>query len=162
MNHLSRHMGLPHDDTIKWKHIPRYWPLCGEFTGHRWIPRIKASDAELWCLFFICVWNNSWVNNGDADDLRCRRAHYGVTVMIKPHIILYFVQGAMICSGEICSTTHLSTRHGSSLSAATAVCYYDDIWHTEVRKYLYDGGPCMNHCQACYTPAGRELAGSFG
>ena len=27
-------------------------PLCGEFTGHRWIPRAKASDAELWCLFF--------------------------------------------------------------------------------------------------------------
>ena len=24
--------------------------LCGEFTGHRWIPRIKASDAERWCL----------------------------------------------------------------------------------------------------------------
>ena len=22
--------------------------LCGEFTGHRWIPRSKASDAELW------------------------------------------------------------------------------------------------------------------
>ena len=22
-------------------------PLCGEFTGHRWIPRTKASDAEL-------------------------------------------------------------------------------------------------------------------
>ena len=35
-------------DVIKWKHSPRYWPLCGEFTGHRWIPRTKASDAELW------------------------------------------------------------------------------------------------------------------
>ena len=23
--------------------------LCGEFTGRRWIPRTKASDAELWC-----------------------------------------------------------------------------------------------------------------
>ena len=23
--------------------------LCGEFTGTRWIPRTKASDAELWC-----------------------------------------------------------------------------------------------------------------
>ena len=22
--------------------------LCGEFTGHRWIPLTKASDAELW------------------------------------------------------------------------------------------------------------------
>ena len=24
-------------------------PLCGEFTGHQWIPHTKASDAELWC-----------------------------------------------------------------------------------------------------------------
>ena len=28
--------------------------LCGEFTGHRWIPRTKASDAELWC-FLWCA-----------------------------------------------------------------------------------------------------------
>ena len=26
-------------------------PLSGEFTGIRWIPRTKASDAELWCFF---------------------------------------------------------------------------------------------------------------
>ena len=26
--------------------------LCGEFTGHRWIPRIKASDAELRCFLW--------------------------------------------------------------------------------------------------------------
>ena len=26
-------------------------PLCGEFTGHRWIPLTKASDAEMWCFF---------------------------------------------------------------------------------------------------------------
>ena len=25
---------------------PRHWPLCREFTGHRWIPRTKASNAE--------------------------------------------------------------------------------------------------------------------
>ena len=23
--------------------------LCGELIGHRWIPRTKGSDAELWC-----------------------------------------------------------------------------------------------------------------
>ena len=28
--------------------------LCGEFTGHRWIPLTKASCAELWC-FFLSV-----------------------------------------------------------------------------------------------------------
>ena len=27
-------------------------PLWGESTGHRWIPFIKASDAELWFFFF--------------------------------------------------------------------------------------------------------------
>ena len=26
--------------------------LCGAFTGHRWIPRTKASDAELWCFLW--------------------------------------------------------------------------------------------------------------
>ena len=27
--------------------------LCGEFTGHRWIPRTEASDADLWCFLWI-------------------------------------------------------------------------------------------------------------
>ena len=56
--------------------------FCVEFTGHRRIPRTKASDAELWC-FFICIWINGWVNNRDADDLRRYRAYYDVTVMYK-------------------------------------------------------------------------------
>ena len=47
--------------------------LCGEFTGHRWIPRTKASDAELWIY--------GWANNREAGDLRRYRAHYDVTVM---------------------------------------------------------------------------------
>ena len=24
-------------------------PLCGEFTGYRWIPLTKANDMQLWC-----------------------------------------------------------------------------------------------------------------
>ena len=27
-------------------------PLCGEFTGHRWIPLKKANDAALWCFLW--------------------------------------------------------------------------------------------------------------
>ena len=27
-------------------------PLCGECTGHRWILRTKASDAEFWCFLW--------------------------------------------------------------------------------------------------------------
>ena len=56
--------------------------LCGDFTGLRWIPRTKASDAELWCFLLICVWINGWVNNRRAGDLRRHHAHYDVTIMI--------------------------------------------------------------------------------
>ena len=40
-----------HDDVIKWKHFPRYWPFVRGIhrSGPRWIPRTKASDAELSC-----------------------------------------------------------------------------------------------------------------
>ena len=38
-----------HDDVIKWKHFPRNWPFVRGI--HRSLT--KASDAELWCLFFF-------------------------------------------------------------------------------------------------------------
>ena len=57
-------------------------PLCGEFTGDRWIPLTKASDAELWCFTLICDWTHGWVNNWGAGDLRRHCAHYDVTVMV--------------------------------------------------------------------------------
>ena len=55
--------------------------LCGEFTGHRWIPRTKASDAELWCFLRSALGINGLVNNREAGYLRRHRAHYDVIVM---------------------------------------------------------------------------------
>ena len=60
-------------------------PLCREFTGHRWTPLIKASDAELWFFSSICAWINDWVNNREVGDSRCHRAHYDVT-LIPPQL----------------------------------------------------------------------------
>ena len=58
-------------------------PLCGEFTGNGWIPRTKASDAELWCFLWSAPWTNSWGNNREVGGLRHHRAHYDVIVMRK-------------------------------------------------------------------------------
>ena len=55
--------------------------LCGEITGHRWIPRTKASDTKLWCFLWFAHWINGWVNSGETDDLGRHRAHYDVIVM---------------------------------------------------------------------------------
>ena len=44
--------------------------LCGEVTGHRWIPLTKSNDAEFW--FFICSWTNGWANHLDAGEIPSR------------------------------------------------------------------------------------------
>ena len=70
-----------HDDVIKWKHFRVTGHLCGEFTGPRWIPHTKTSDAGALMFILICARINGWVNNREAGDLRRHRAHYDVIVM---------------------------------------------------------------------------------
>ena len=57
--------------------------LCGEFTGHRWIPHTKGQWREALIFSLICAWINSWVNNGEASDLRRHGAYYDVIVMVS-------------------------------------------------------------------------------
>ena len=61
--------------------FPRYWLIV------RWIHRSPVNSAHKgqWrgALVFslICVWINSWANNGEAGDLRRYRAHHDIIVM---------------------------------------------------------------------------------
>ena len=70
-----------HDDVIKWKHFPRYWPFVRGI--HRFPVNFPHKGQWRGALMFslICVWINGWVNNHEAGDLRRYRAHYDVTVM---------------------------------------------------------------------------------
>ena len=69
------------DDIIIWKHFPRYWPFVRGI--HR--SQVNSPHKSQWrgALMFslICAWTNGWVNNRDAGDFRCHRAHYDVTVI---------------------------------------------------------------------------------
>ena len=72
-----------HDDVIKWKHFPRYWPFV------RGIPRspVNSPHKGQWrgALVFslTCARINGWVNNREAGDLRRNRAHYDVIVVLQ-------------------------------------------------------------------------------
>ena len=89
LNNLMQVLAL-HDPQFA--HIFRVTgPLCGEFTGHRWIPLTKASDAELWFFSMICARINGWVNIRKSGDLRRHRTHYGVTVMNNLCIIWHIL-----------------------------------------------------------------------
>ena len=74
-NHLSKH-----DDVIKWKHFPRFWPFV------RGIHRLPVNSPHkgqwrgAFMFSLICAWSNGWVNNVEAGDLRPHRAHDDVIV----------------------------------------------------------------------------------
>ena len=71
-----------HDDVIKWKHFPRYWPFM---RGIHWSPvnspHKERPETRSYDISLICTWRNGWVSNRDAGDLRRHRAHCDVTVM---------------------------------------------------------------------------------
>ena len=80
INVYSRITQFLHDDVMKWKHFPRYWPF--ERGIHR--SPVNSPHKGQWrgALMFslICAWIDGSVNTGEACDLRRHRAHYDVTL----------------------------------------------------------------------------------
>ena len=72
-------------------------PLCGEFTGHRWIPRTKSQWCGTLMFSLIYAWINGWVNNREAGDLRRHGALYDVNVMYKTRLI----PSELLCSCSV-------------------------------------------------------------
>ena len=64
----TRRSPVFHDDVIKWKHFPRYWPFVRGI--HRSPVNSPHKDQWRGALMFslICVWINSWANNRVAGD----------------------------------------------------------------------------------------------
>ena len=80
---LHWHSGIiHHDDVIKWKHFPRYWPFVREIHRSPVNPPHKGQWRGALMLALNCTWINGWVNNRAVRNLRHYRVHYDVTLMI--------------------------------------------------------------------------------
>ena len=75
---------LRHDDVIRWKHFPRYWPFVRGIHRSPVNPPHKGQWRGVVMFSLICARMNGWVNNREAGDMRGYRAHYDVTVMAAP------------------------------------------------------------------------------
>ena len=103
---VELHTSHYHDDVIKSKHFPRYWPFVRGI--HR--SPVNSPHKGQWrgALMFslICAWINGWVNYGNAGDLRRHRAHYEVIVMtirnlpcqFKKLVFLWFLLCRKVCA----------------------------------------------------------------
>ena len=117
-----------HDDVIKWKHFPRYWPFVRGI--HR--SPVNSPHKGQWrgALMFsvIYVWINDWVNNREAGDLRRYRAHCDVIVMNSDTVSITVIPlTLLVLKSEYTKslTWQLMTWHLASPS-------YRHPWH---RKY---------------------------
>ena len=51
---------LMHDDVIKWKHLPRYWPFVRGIQRSTVVSFTEASDAGLWCFLGSAPEQTAW------------------------------------------------------------------------------------------------------
>ena len=125
-------MACLHDDVIKWKHLPLYWPFVRGI--HR--SPINSPHKSQWRGAFmfslICAWINCWVNNRKASDLRRHRAHYDVTVIFTtlPEPMLTYV------------THHNYKINRNRLRYEVAAVYPRQIrWLSAILQYFHSPQP---------------------
>ena len=70
-----------HDDVIKWKHLPCYWPIVRGIHRSPVDSSRKGQWRGLLKLYLICAWTNGWANNRNADDLWRHCSYFDVSAM---------------------------------------------------------------------------------
>ena len=70
-----------HNDVIKWKHFPRYWPFVRGIHRLPMNPPHKGQWRGALMFSVVCVWISGWVKNREVGDLSRHRAHYDVIVI---------------------------------------------------------------------------------
>ena len=92
---------IVHDDVIKWKHFPCYWPFVRGIHRSPVNSPVNSPHKGQWrgdlMFSLICVWTNDWVNNRGAGDLRRYRSHYDVTVMNPQRVDITTKQNTTHC-----------------------------------------------------------------
>ena len=85
----TKHVQISHDDVIKWKHFPRYWPFVRGIHRSPVNSRYKGHWRGTLMFSLICARINCWINNREAGDLRRHHAHYDAIVILwHPYLMV--------------------------------------------------------------------------
>ena len=136
-----------HDDVIRWKHFPRYWPFVRGI--HRSSVNSPYKGQWLGALMFtlICARINGWVNNREAGDLRRQGAHYDVIVLIFSHLhCKFFLNTRELCQPFECD---IATKDRQSVALECKNLGYKWIFY-EFRIFTKIGESDRRACGCMY------------
>ena len=128
-----------HDDVIKWKHFPRYWPFVREI--HR--SPVNSPHKGQWrgalMFSFNCAWTDSWAYNGDAGDLRRYCAHYDVIVMwTLYYVLLWSGSGHTIDQSKQIPQCICTVSHNAQFLTEVCTCVHIFVTKWGIVRYLSD------------------------
>ena len=132
------------------EHFPCYWHFVKGI--HRWPVNSLHKGQWRWALMFslIWAWRNGWVNNRDAGDLRQHRAHYDVTVMIRPTITLYpFAATRILIYKQIIYTVTFPLQAYIHIRWLQLSSCTDNYWGHKTIKTLETPVSMIEFVQAC-------------
>ena len=146
-------------------HFPHYWPCVRGI--HLW--PVNSPHKGQWreALIVSLIWAriNGWVNNGKADDLRRRRAHYDVIVMsvLQKLWFIQVIRNLAARDQEVCNNRFVLIPvrwqvivPGDPVGNLTY--YY--IIHVYIHVYVKDGlsVALLRHSDICIRDASEILA----
>ena len=119
---------VSHDDVIKWKHFPRYWPFVRGIHRSPVNSMHKGQWRETLMFSLICGRMNGWANNGDAGDLKRQLAHYDVVVMNRGPLSLKVTPKPAIMAGVLTTRSLPSVKKRTGTSHIVSHLYYTYVF----------------------------------
>ena len=129
---LLRHTCVNHDDVIKLKHFPRYWPFLWGLHRSPVNSPHKGQWRGAFMFSLICARINGWVNNCEAGDFRRIRPHYGVTVMWSESPLVQFIAVTFSMASNFLNVWWLAVdyrkMHRDQNRYGFRICMYFSSW----------------------------------
>ena len=135
-----------HDDVIKWRHFPRYWPFVRGIHQSPVDSPHKGQWRGALMYSLSCASMNYWVNNREAGDLRRYPGHSDVTVVRwkRFHFCSNFTK---LCCSMI-NWQVIGSAYGLAINGRQAIIWPNkghDLWrhmawqkHTELTYSVLD------------------------
>ena len=128
-----------HDDAIKWKHFPRYWPFVRGIHRSMMNFHHKGQWRGALMVSLICARINGWVNNGEA------LSHCNDEGDVKMLVVEFDILSRAICEWFYHHINISATSALSSFSDTVQQYFTYLLWRSKRRTWPVKNPSCIHN-----------------